>query len=119
MMKSHSRSMTLGLLLMGCLLVLTGYAQDPKPNVIFILVDDMGYGDIGSYGVTDTRTPNLDRLAHQGVRFINSYSNGPVCSPTRAAFITGRYQQRVGIEYVLSPAGPTPPLRTSENSVAR
>jgi len=69
-----------------------------RPNVVFILLDDLGYGDIGSYGAPDIRTPNLDRLAREGVRLTDAYSNGPVCSPTRAAFMTGRYPQRVGIE---------------------
>lgn len=80
-------------------------AQTPaKPNVLVFLVDDMGYGDIGSYGVTDIRTPHLDRFAKQGVRFVNSYSNGPVCTPTRCGLITGRYQQRYGLEWALVPA---------------
>src|SRR5262245_60087775 len=72
-----------------------------KPNVILIIMDDLGYGDIGSYGVGDARTPNLDRLAREGVRLTESYANGANCSPTRAGLITGRYQQRVGIEWPL------------------
>jgi len=75
-----------------------------KPNVVLILMDDMGYGDIGSYGVRDARTPNLDRLAREGVRLTNSYSNGANCTPTRAALISGRYQQRVGLEWPLGEA---------------
>lgn len=67
-----------------------------RPNIVFILADDMGYRDIGSYGVKDIRTPVLDRLATQGVRFTQFYANGPECSPTRTALLTGRYQQRVG-----------------------
>lgn len=73
----------------------------PRPNVVLILMDDLGYGDIGSYGVKDAKTPNLDRLARQGVRLTNAYANGPTCSPTRAGFITGQYQQRHGIEWQL------------------
>jgi arylsulfatase A-like enzyme len=72
-----------------------------KPNVILILMDDLGYGDIGSYGVNDARTPNLDRLAREGVRFTDAYANGPNCSPTRAGLISGQYQQRYGIEWPL------------------
>ena len=72
-----------------------------KPNVVMILMDDIGYGDIGSYGVTDAHTPNLDRLAREGVRLTDAYANAANCSPTRAGFITGRYQQRVGIEWPL------------------
>jgi N-acetylgalactosamine-6-sulfatase len=67
-----------------------------KPNIVFILADDLGYGDLGCYGRTDIRTPVLDGLAAQGVRFTQHYANGPECTPTRAAFMTGRYQQRVG-----------------------
>ena len=74
----------------------------PHPNVVFILMDDLGYGDLGSYGGTDARTPNIDRLAREGVRLTDAYANGPVCTPTRAAFISGRYQQRVGLEWVLT-----------------
>jgi arylsulfatase A-like enzyme len=78
----------------------------PKPDVVLILMDDLGYGDLGSYGAPDARTPNIDRLAHEGVRLTDAYANGPVCTPTRAALISGRYQQRVGLEWVLgvSPA---------------
>lgn len=77
-------------------------AAADKPNVVLIIMDDMGYGDLGSYGVSDARTPHLDRLAREGVRLTDAYANGPVCSPTRAALISGRYQQRVGIEWALS-----------------
>src|SRR5262245_20610849 len=75
-----------------------------KPNVVLIIMDDMGYGDLGSYGVTDARTPNLDRLAREGVRVTDAYANGANCSPTRAGLISGRYQQRVGIEWPLESA---------------
>ena len=67
-----------------------------KPNVILILADDMGYGDPGCYGSKDIKTPNIDRLAKQGVRFTSFYANGAECTPTRAALLSGRYQQRVG-----------------------
>ena len=73
-----------------------------KPNVVLIIMDDLGYGDIGSYGVRDAQTPNLDRLAREGVRLTNAYSNGANCTPTRAALISGRYQQRVGLEWPLA-----------------
>lgn len=66
------------------------------PNIVFILADDLGWRDLGCYGAPDIRTPQLDRLAREGVRFTQFYSNGPECSPTRAALLTGRYQQRVG-----------------------
>ena len=74
----------------------TRTAKDPRPNVVLILADDLGYGDIGCYGCPDTRTPNIDRIAAEGVRFTSFYSNGPECTPTRTALLTGRYQHRVG-----------------------
>ncbi len=89
-----------------------------RPNVIFILVDDMGYGDIGPFGATDLETPHLDRLAREGVKLTDSYSAGSVCSPTRVAFLTGRYQQRVGIEWADIWIG-TKGLPASETSIAR
>src|SRR5438045_3103667 len=67
-----------------------------RPNIVFILADDLGAGDLGCYGCKDIRTPNIDRLARQGVRFRQFYSNGQECTPTRAALLSGRYQQRVG-----------------------
>jgi len=76
-------------------------AQRP-PNVVLVMMDDLGYGDLGSYGAPDVRTPNIDRLAREGVRFTDAYANGAVCTPTRAALISGRYQQRVGLEWVLT-----------------
>ena len=69
-----------------------------RPNIVFILADDLGYGDLGCYGCEDVQTPNLDRLATEGVRFTDYYANGAVCTPTRAAFMTGRYQQWLGLE---------------------
>jgi N-acetylgalactosamine-6-sulfatase len=67
-----------------------------RPNIVFILADDLGYGDLGCYGRQDIKTPVIDGIAAEGVRFTQYYSNGPECSPTRTAFMTGRYQQRVG-----------------------
>jgi arylsulfatase A-like enzyme len=72
--------------------------QPERPNVLLILADDLGYGDLGSYGAPDVKTPNLDRLAREGVRLTQFYANAPVCTPTRAGLITGRYQQRVLME---------------------
>ena len=71
-----------------------------KPNFIIILADDMGYGDLGCFGST-IKTPNLDRMAAEGLRFTDFHSNGSVSTPTRAALLTGRYQQRVGLEGVI------------------
>ena len=80
-------------------------AQTERPNVVFIMTDDVGYGDIGSYGGPDIRTPHIDRLARDGAMFTDFYANAPVCTPTRAGFVTGRYQQRVGLERPLSGPG--------------
>ena len=71
-------------------------ATDRLPNIVFILADDLGYGDLGCYGRRDIATPTLDRLAKEGVRFTQHYANGPECTPTRTALLTGRYQQWVG-----------------------
>lgn len=73
-------------------------AQPERPNIVFIMTDDVGYGDLSSYGAPDLRTPVLDQLARDGVRFTDFYSNGATCSPTRAGLMSGRYQQRYGIE---------------------
>jgi arylsulfatase A len=77
----------------------------PKPSVVLVIMDDLGYGDVGSYGGLDARTPNIDRLAREGVRLTDAYANGAVCTPTRAALITGRYQQRAKLEWVLTGVG--------------
>jgi arylsulfatase A-like enzyme len=79
-------------------------AQPERPNIVFIMTDDVGYGDLSSYGAPDIRTPVLDQLARDGVRFTDFYSNGPTCSPTRAGLMTGRYQQRYAIDAPLSHA---------------
>ena len=73
------------------------FAQSPKvkPNLVFILADDMGYADLGCFGSRHIRTPELDSLAAQGVRMTDAYANSSVCSPTRLALVTGRYQQRL------------------------
>src|SRR5687768_7484733 len=76
------------------------YAQTPRPNVILIITDDAGYGDLGSYGAPDIRTPNIDSLARDGVRLTDFYAQ-PQCTPTRAALISGRYQQRFRLEQAL------------------
>jgi arylsulfatase A-like enzyme len=74
------------------------------PNILFILADDLGYADVSCYGRPDMRTPNIDSLASRGVRFLQAYANSAVCSATRTALITGRYQYRLplGLEEPLS-----------------
>ncbi len=94
-------AMKYALSLLGLLLVLPllATAANDKTNVLFILVDDMGYGDLACYGAPDVKTPHIDQLAAQGVRFSQYYANGAECTPTRTALLTGRYPQRVkGLE---------------------
>ena len=78
---------------------LFGIENGAKPNVIVIVADDLGYGDLGFQGGQDVPTPNIDSLAENGVRFTDGYVTGTVCSPTRAGLLTGRYQQRFGHEF--------------------
>ena len=76
-------------------------AAETRPNIVFVLVDDMGYADLGCMGAKDIKTPHTDRLASEGLKFTDFYANAPVCTPTRTAFITGRWQQRVGFEWAM------------------
>jgi arylsulfatase A len=77
--------------------------QPEKPNIIVIFTDDLGYGDIGCFGATDIKTPNIDRMAEEGMIFSSFYSASSVCSPSRASLLTGRYPQRMGINGVFFP----------------
>src|SRR5262245_58392407 len=70
-----------------------------RPNVVLIVSDDLGYADIGVHGSRDIPTPNIDRIAREGVRFTDAYVSGPYCSPSRAGLMTGRYPQRFGYEF--------------------
>lgn len=72
-----------------------------KPNIVVILVDDLGYGDLSSYGATDLCSPHIDQLVQEGMRFDNFYANCPVCSPSRASLLTGRYPELVGVPGVI------------------
>ncbi len=92
-------------------------AATRPPNVVFIYCDDLGYGDLGCYG-SSLRTPNLDRMAQEGMRFTQFYSANPVCSPSRAALLTGRYPTRVGVPRVLFPKDTTG-LPDSETTIAQ
>ncbi len=85
-------------------------AQRRKPNIVVILADDLGYGGVGVQGCKDIPTPHIDSIASNGVRFTNGYVSCPVCSPTRAGLMTGRYQQRYGHE-----VNPGPPNTAAEN----
>ena len=76
-----------------------GKDQGERPNVVLILADDLGYGDVGCYGNKVNRTPHVDHLAAEGIRFTDFHSNGPMCTPTRVALLTGIYQQRFGRKF--------------------
>ena len=78
-------------------------AGSQRPNIVLILCDDLGYGDLGCYGNRIIRTPNVDALAGRGVRFTQFYTTSPVCSPTRTAIMTGDYPQRFGIHHADMP----------------
>ena len=80
-------------------------SQPQRPNIIFIMIDDLGYGDIGCYGSTNNKTPNIDMLASQGVLFTDYHSNGPMCTPTRASLMTGLYQHRLGKKFEAAISG--------------
>ena len=80
-------------------------ATKEKPNILMIIADDMGYGDVGFQNCKDIPTPNLDALAAAGVRFTSGYVSGPYCSPTRAGLLSGRYQTRFGHEFNHGGAG--------------
>ena len=81
-------------------------AGGKKPNFVFFLADDLGYSELGCYGNTFNETPNLDRLARQGMRFTDAYAAAPVCSPYRAALMTGQWPARIGITDYLRPNDP-------------
>jgi arylsulfatase A-like enzyme len=92
------------------------FAASTRPNILFIVGDDMGYADVGFQGCKDIPTPNLDALAASGVRFTSGYVSGPYCSPTRAGLMTGRYQTRFGHEF--NPAGGSSGLPLTERTIA-
>lgn len=107
-----------GAALLACCLYGAAAAAPPaaqpaqRPNIVIILADDLGYGDLGVQGGKDIATPRIDKLAAEGVRLTDYYANHPVCAPSRAALMTGRYQQRFGFEDNPGPAlepGFTPP----------
>jgi arylsulfatase A len=95
-----------GIFTLYAIFSVTSYGQSSsnkaKPNFVIIMADDLGYGAISCFGHKEIKTPNLDEMAKQGVKFLDYHSNGTVCSPTRAALMTGRYQQRTGVNGVLT-----------------
>jgi len=107
-----ARRVVLGILFCGIAIAIPGIASGDqttvKPNILVIVADDLGYADLGCQGCKDIPTPNIDSLAAAGIRATNGYVSSPVCSPTRAALMTGRYQQRSGHEF-----NPGPPATAS------
>lgn len=93
-------------------------AQQRRPNILLIVMDDVGYADLGIHGSRDIPTPNIDRLAKEGIRFTDGYVSAPYCSPTRAGLLTGRYQQRFGHEFNPAGAQDTFGLPLSEKTMA-
>jgi arylsulfatase A-like enzyme len=109
-------------LVLACLFLWNGYSQTTKkPNIIVILVDDMGYADVGFNGCKDIPTPNIDRIATNGVKFTNGYVTFSVCGPSRAGLLTGRYPQRFGYERnpQYRPHDPNMGLPKEENTLAK
>ena len=92
-MKDH----LLPVLVLSLLLsIISGRGNEAKPNIIFILIDDQGYYDLGCYGATEIETPRIDAMANEGMRFTDYYAAAPICSPSRAGLLTGCYPRRVG-----------------------
>lgn len=103
----------------GAVAAETSSSATGRPNVIIIVADDQGYHDLGVQGATDIKSPNIDALAAEGVRFTSGYVTCPVCSPSRAGLLTGRYQQRFGHEFNPGPnASPNFGLPTSQKTFA-
>lgn len=100
------RKGTLVLVLLYSAVINTSTAQPQRPNIIYIMADDLGYADLSCYGRKDYSTPNIDKLASQGMKFMNAYAGASLCTPTRVSFMTGRYPARL-------PVGLYEPLRGS------
>ena len=85
-----------------CLVTVVAQAE-PSPNIVLIMADDLGYGDLSSYGAEEMQTPHIDSIAEQGVRLTNYYANSTICSPTRAALMTGKFSDLAGVPGVVRP----------------
>ena len=115
----------IAVLILACVSAFAGGAEPaelvvnpgPTPNIVVILADDLGYGDIGAYGAQRIRTPNIDRLAAGGLRFTQGYSSANVCSPSRAGLMTGRYAIRSGLAWKVVEAESTHGLPQAEETL--
>ena len=113
------RPLVASVLLVLCGAAAPGWAQQAsRPNVVLIVTDDLGYGDLGIYGAPDVKTPNIDRLAAEGVRLTDFYASGSTCTPTRASLVSGRYQQRFELERAIG-LGVDTGLRADGRSMPR
>ena len=101
MLRLHKIGITPCLLAIALVVVMAALACRPavepelQPNVIVIMIDDLGYGDVGCYGATAVETPHIDRLAAEGLRFTSGYAPAAICTPTRFAFLTGKYASEI------------------------
>ena len=96
------------------------WAKADKPNLVIVLTDDQGYADVGFNGCTDIPTPNIDRIAASGVKFTDGYVSFPVCGPSRAGLLTGRYQNRFGFTTnpTIDPSIPEAGIPQNEENMA-
>jgi arylsulfatase A-like enzyme len=115
LIQTHFR-ITRTLVLVGMAMMASSATAGDKPNIVFVLADDLGWAELGCYGNTFNETPNIDRLAREGMRLTQAYAAAPVCSPYRAALLTGQYPARVGIIDYLRPSDS--PLSTGHVTIA-
>ena len=122
----HSYALIFAIVLTSCVNKMTKVEaiaskdKNSRPNIIIVLTDDQGYGDVGFNGCKDIITPNIDRIANNGVMFTNGYVSYSVCGPSRAGLITGRYQDRFGFSRnpLFAPNDPNMGLPLSEETLA-
>ncbi len=113
-----SRTSLIGLSFFGLLSLYGESLAAKKPNIVFILADDLGYADLSCYGASEIKTPNLDRMANEGVRFTNFYTPACVCTPSRASLMTGCYPKRVGLHVAVLPPNTHSGLNPNEITIA-
>lgn len=118
-LKTIQQSVGVAMIRLFALLMFSSSMLAAPPNVVLIVADDLGYGDLGCYGSKDIKSPHLDKLAGTGVRFTDAYAAAPVCSPTRAALMTGRYPQKTGFEWVIRYTEKDRGLAAEESVLAR